>query len=496
MKKFFALLVLTLSVTALYGELPRRVFEMGFDFESGFANNIIGLNDIFWTPHGKIEIDFDKLPLGGMGLDLQASWKGFVNVTAGSFSIGSFTGVDTLMYGSISDGLRKLLAEGYSGDAEIALSSGASAFVYTSLRSNFAIPPLEGWKFYAAPAYYIPLLYARVQNSKFRLYTTDENTLQISGGAETKVYTPFSLNDTGSITPDAFTNAGGLDISLGAEYRLTPLVGINLDVGGLISNIPLSPSRLPYQMALLYSMEDLDLDILDMAMNGDAPELEADTPEPLYGTADYFAFRPLEFDFYALYRPFESDLITVKPQLGFSLLTVYDAGFNAGISATLSAGVASVELTNQYRHRLWRHSLNFVLNLGVFELDMGVGLQSQGLWESFGLRGFTASFGLRLGVPKGKKRAPPRSPPESPALESEPGLNLEPDPTQQAQDVLERYENAEADEFPGFESAAGLAPEGEGEEAPGSEGPAGEAAPPVDEAAPPAEEAAPAGADQ
>jgi hypothetical protein len=471
MKKFFTLLLLAVLVTTLYGEIPPRVFEVGFDVEAGFANNIIGLTDIFWTPNQKILIDLDKLPKGAMGLDLLGSFKGVMNITVGDYRFGSFTGMDTIAYGAV-DGLGELLAEGYSGDATIDISSGASAFVYTSLWGDFGIPSLEGWKFYAAPAYYIPLIYTQTRDSDFHLRTiTDENEkdiLQFGGSFDTRVYTPFSMENA-SISPGALTQAGGLDISLGAEYSLASLVGFNLDVGSLISHIPLVPARLANQMTMLYSMEDMNLDLLEAVLNGNMPEMAANS-ESVYGDANFAAFRPLEFDFYALYRPFESDLITVKPLLGFSVLTVYGAGFNAGVSAALSAGVGSMELSTQYRNRLWRHALDFVLDLRVFELDFGIGLQSQSFLKSFALGGLTVSLGFRLGVPKINKRVSPARPPQSPA----------PDPTQQAKDVFQRYENDEPEEFPGFEAAAGITPAVE--PAPEPEIPPVEAAPPEAEA--------------
>jgi hypothetical protein len=453
MKKLFFLCFLAAAVMALPAESPRRVFEFGFDVDAGFVNNLVGLNEVFFARDHVVVIDFNKLPLGGIGIGVQGNAKGLVNVTVGDYSFGSSTGADVTFRGSISDGLRKLLAEGYSGDLSVNIDAGASAFAYTDLRGSFVVPPLRGWKFYLSPAYYIPVLYVPPAKAEVKVenITRDDGTavLALGGKMTADVYTPISIEDV-QVSPDALLAAAGFDVSLGAEYNLTSLAGINLDVGGLISHIPLKPGIMSHRMQTTYDMTDIELDIIDAALNGNMPELDLES-ESTYGSASRSVYRPLVFDFYARYRPFESDLITITPTLGFSALTVFgEPSFNAEVSGAFNYGVISLELSSGYRERLWKHAFGFALNLGVVELDLRLGLQSQGFVESFGLRGLNIAVGLRMGVPRGTPRDRPRpAEVQAPAVEPEAAETFPPErtPTERAREVMERYEATDPDIF-------------------------------------------------
>jgi hypothetical protein len=432
MKKTLLCCLLAAVLLPLYAEKPRRYVEFGVDVDAGAANNLLGFFDVF-NKDRTIVIRPAELSDTGLRLNGAVASEVFLNINFGEkFGLGFFAGVDTALYTGISGEFFRFLAEGnvnmrdFTGD----MSAGASAFVDAGLETRFRFGKLS---LGVRPAVYVPVLYIPPPDLSYRLDTTEgvkaEVHLQVEG------YAPLSLNDifdfsaldgsgdsfggnsissrNGLFKNFSFSNndiwhileAWGLDLSLEAEYALNP----QWDLGGSIASIPLYPGTLRHGVSyqLDYTMDLFgDRDLIEMIKSGDfdlgTPSGEASDPLVSDDLA-FRVFRPLRFDFYAEYKPASTNLFVLRPDIGFSALTVYGYDvsglcFNAGLEARLNLKrIFSLSLVSAYREKMWRHGFGLMLNLRVFQLDLGVSLQSQNFVDSFQIKGLNAAVGLRLG---------------------------------------------------------------------------------------------------
>jgi hypothetical protein len=257
---------------------------------------------------------------------------------------------------------------------------------------------------------FVPVVYVPKPSGKIVLDTS--NAVSGEFFIETDVYSPIALKQfldtsdssgpSGSfeIDPWAILDARGFDFSLTAEYELLPA----LDLGGSVSHIPLMPASLNHRMhnRMAYSFNSGDASILDMIdedFDFDSVFTEESAETVYDDNAAYRVFRPLSFDVYVQYKPLKTKSIILKPNFGFSVLTVYEKTcFNFGLEGKLDwKNFVSLTLRSGLRERFWRHEAAIMLNLRVVELNIGVGIQSQGFKDSFKIKGAEIAAGLRLG---------------------------------------------------------------------------------------------------
>jgi hypothetical protein len=377
----------------------KRFFEIKLlNIDAGFGNNLVGLGDIFKK---QIVIDFDQLnsriDVNGVGLNMNF---GFIPLRisvnpykrwGGSFGADISGRFDL----TIPKGLLDLIAEGNAGhqknEGEFAVSG--SVFYAIEVDAHGTLPVLDekltvGLK----PAYYSPLLYIPRSGINYTLDTDDK--LLLSAGGKFNAYVPVN---TGSINAGDFFSSGGVDVSLSAEYALFS----RLDLGISLSHIPLVPARLStgYEFTVsngnIIEIEDinnLDLDNLiktpELAGGGDFIDLPAIT-----------VFRPLRFDFYNIFRPFNDDFLSVRPNIGFTALNASEEVYlNMGTRVTLAlARIFALYLDSGLEEGLWRHKFGFELNLKAFELDLETAMRSQNYLTSWTVSGASVKLGIAVG---------------------------------------------------------------------------------------------------
>jgi hypothetical protein len=423
MKKILLCCLLLSFLMPLQAEKPKRYGEFGFDVNAGAANNFLGLSDVF-NAERTIVLDPGKMPGDGFWLNTSAETRFFLNVNMGEkYSLGLFMGVDVAVYGNLSSELFKFLSEGNENmrDFTGTAAAGGSVFVDAGIKTRAQFGKLI---IGLTPAVYVPVVYIPPPVIRYHLDSGEHPKADVT--VDVNAYTPISIegvsgftgsssdnNDSGSsgfTTADIWNalDARGFDFSLDVEYLFLP----KLDLGGSITNIPLVPAVLRRHMNYHFNYEidpftDSDTgeirdwrDFFDNGFDIKNPEME----DPVFADdASFSVFRPLRFDFYALYRPFTVKWLVLKPHIGFSALTIYGYDvdgmcFNAGLEARLNLKrIFSVSLGTDFREKLWRHSLGLMLNLRVLELNLGVNLQSQDFVGSFSLEGAGVFLGLRIG---------------------------------------------------------------------------------------------------
>jgi hypothetical protein len=406
MKQWMCLLLLTSALGCLWAEKPRRYVEFGFNLETGFANNYLGYKDFFNEDH-VIDLNLTKMGVYDFNFAWDISSHTFFTISGSEFSVGLFAGVEGLIYGTISKGLFNLLSQGNSSSfSQAELAFGGGLFADVGIKAEKQLGKL---RLLVSPGIFLPLVYIPKPVITFTV-RTKEDDMSIAGQLAMDIYSPIALGKDGEFSLDlanlsSVTDSGalGLDVSVGTEYALSSI----LDAGVLISHIPLSASRLSYRARVKGLFEfnpesaEAEGSLLDRLQAGEIDSLiTIEDPELTYSRGITFVSRPLRFDLYALFRPFSTQFLVLRPNAGISLFTLYGSSpcFNLGLEGQINLWrLFSVSLGTGYTELIWKHWLGINLNLRFVELNLGLSLRSQEFTESFKLNGLGLSLGLHIG---------------------------------------------------------------------------------------------------
>jgi hypothetical protein len=369
---------------------PLRVVEFGFDLGLGFANNLLGKDDIFQK---ELVIDLnewvDTMNKRGVDFGFDFVFNSFININVkkGAWGIGEFINVDSYFDMNLPKSLFELLANGnydvHNPEGEFAVSGAVFAEAGLKWYGTFLDKKL---KVGFAPAWYLPLVYAPKSTLKYVLQT--DPGLQVAVSGDMVVYMPISMD------PFEIKDFGGMDLSFSGEYALFPII----DVGATISHVPFVPATLTNGQTITFS-DDI-IPYTDNLLSGDFPKMEMPELDPQSFTgASQTVLRPMRIDFYVLYRPLRIDLLTIKPNIGFTTINPSEKTyFNGAIEAQLNLGrIFFVHLNTGVEEGYWRHKLGFALNLRVLEVDLEGVLKSQSYVKSYQASGLEATLGLKLG---------------------------------------------------------------------------------------------------
>jgi len=406
-------------------DFARQYFEIGFGAGIGFDNGLLGLNDILKK---KIVIDLAKIvqgiPEDGAGLNFSLSSNFFMNVMnihigKGLWDIGLIADVDGGVGMNIPKSLFTLIAEGNSEQHDSSGKISASGGIFTEIGlkgSAKYIVKERTLSFGFKPAFFVPAVYIPSSTGiSYHLYTerpkyddTGKIILDDAGKPVTEeglfldtkdgisIYTPTPFNHIEASR--FFIGPNGFDLSLEGEYAFFPF----LDIGGSLTNIPLSPATLSSEMILGLDSFSIELEGEDIISRNthDPPEFEFG--DPVYrNNVKLQVYRPLRFDLYARYKPFISELLVIRPNIGFSVNV--NRGdekwyFNAGLEAMLNLKDLFIfYLGSGYRETIWRQRAGFALNFRAFELDVEAALRNQTFVGCFMERGYELNLGIRFG---------------------------------------------------------------------------------------------------
>jgi hypothetical protein len=370
--------------------------EFGFDAAAGFANNLIGLNDVF-NIRKTITINFDKISIADLLFSLQSDMNVFFNVHINSLSFGLFAGYEASGFFWASEDLLRFIKQGNDRTRSFdgSIKMGASAFLDAGILASF---PIKRLRITAKPAVFAPLIYMPPPELAYRLDATGGSAKIALEAIDMNVYSAFSL-ENGLAGDINLSLPLGADLSVEAIYTLLPKLDLGLD----IAHIPLVPAALPYRMHIASNNFDYDLDSIFGFMNGGGFELPdlPDMKTTYHRDDSKLVFRPLRLDFFVEYRPVELDLFVIRPSIGLSALTVYGLEtvcFNAGVEGQINIlQYFSLRLASAYREQIWRQSLSLMFNLRVIEINARFSLQGVDFLESFAARGLGISLGMRFG---------------------------------------------------------------------------------------------------
>jgi hypothetical protein len=369
----------------------REYFEFGLGLGGisvGIDNGLVGVGNIFKKD---VVLDLGKIagsvPKGGANINfdflmdvLFVNIKNF-DILNGKWDFGFTSEVDGDLNLNFPKSLFTLISQGnikqHSFQGMISVSGGVYADAGFTGAARYGKLRLG-----VKPLLYTPLLYIPKSGINYLLESEDYLSISTSGGG-ISVYSPFIKNGELKF---------GFDLSLEGEYNLFPF----LDVGGTFSQIPIAPVTLSNRMHL--TVDDFHYELRD-PLTGEIPPLPELEFNDGYDSAKIKAMRPLRFDVYARYKPFSTEFLAIKPNMGFSYnFAQKQAFFNAGLEGQLNLkDIFKVYLGTGVEEAIWKHRLGLNLNLRVFEWVLEASLRSQNFVGSFKGQGFGLSTGMSFG---------------------------------------------------------------------------------------------------
>jgi len=358
----------------------------------------INIDDLF---RGfRLNFGFDAAPFS-LNINMRDEW-GF------GLDIAHVTATGNLLIPEAVLGFHETTGELFGAGGAVFVDIGIPVFFHT-----------RGFRISVRPAAYLPLVYVRPGFSYSFGPSHEGGGLgqRFEVSYDVRVFSPFSLegllgNSNGNTMEDIMQDPLGMvarnlgyDITLGIEYPLNSLVSVGVN----IVNIPF-----PFLWATLDNYTRLQGNMFfdtSYVNFGDAFGGGFELPEGAFGYSiedPYFGtlsrgqriLRPFTMLFFANYRPFGTQTVTLIPSLGFSINQLYTriAALEGGLSARFDlANIFITTIGMNYNDRRWRHSMDLAFNFRVLELGIGVSMQSPNFVKSFQGAGLGVNFGIKMG---------------------------------------------------------------------------------------------------
>jgi len=414
-----------------YFRVPDRKFEIGlFTLGLNISNDFMTVSEFFKE---KLIIDLDKFSKG-FNINANSSISPvFINYNKNNiWGLGLYTGLDLLGIVGLSGGMLTF-HEADSEESDIGAAIFAEVNVYGFLAFN-------KFKIKLKPAVYYPILYAKPNKFSYTYLnkkTDGKDETYLNMELDMRVYTAFPMNydldikDIFNISNiiDNISAKPGIDISIGAEYPLSEVLGLtekfdflDFDVGIEFVNIPLYSATMEDYMRMIVNLgSDKPIDIFNDIFNEDNEDSEEIDIEKYYkysmdeyGKEKISVLRPFKMLISADWHPFDNpfmadsdaplkikrEWLTFSPISGFAINPLYkkQVSFEGGIRIRLNLFNFFIATfgTGHY-DRLWKNSLDIRLNFKAFEIDLGASIQSPGFIKSWSGGGLGAVFGLKFG---------------------------------------------------------------------------------------------------
>jgi hypothetical protein len=372
-----------------------RLFEIGLPAvitvtsqdPLGFIKNITGAAN---GDFGPLLASSDDLRARLFGSPLTLSLR-----VLNSIKVELFTGLqmtlNTRMDAEVRDSLQTLLkfADGDGSAGDIQAINGKRGSAKVGMGSFFEIGGGASSRFLsnklyirAAPSIYFPVFYAKEGTLDFEAAASG-NSGKVTADADFALWTPFAMGDSFSVG-DIFKSPG-IDVSIEGRFAIWRI----LEAGAAISHIPVVPATTNYSMkadGMLALSADRGGGLKDNStLKFDKAAAEQNR-----------VIRPVQFDFFALVKPFETAFLYIKPNIGFTLSPLVKPAIpvNFGLEAGVNLPVLfSASLGTSHTDGLWQHALSMTLDVRFIELTVIGALAG----PDFITNGFTVGLGIKTG---------------------------------------------------------------------------------------------------
>lgn len=383
-------------------DIPRRIFEIGFDTNVGVSNNYFAVSDILKK---ELEIDLrkiaDEIDSKGLSFDFLFSSDFFMNLNLkNGVSVGLSSGIESSGNGLISKEFFEFLGYGNSLNETISVdgSVDSSVFAYAKTDVSFYI---KDFRVNFAPAVFFPLLH--VETTKF-----DSHFLNKSDGSiEAGVSVAYKINSCAPMEPffdkeyrDFFNLnnmnfSAGFDFSSSIEHQIFETL-----MGRAYVRLPIVPGSMKNTVQSTLEMHYGADDIFDMIKN-EGDNLHFDSGEKVYGKEKYWISRPFRTGAEIAWRPF-GNWMKFGALLGLGVKYPWTSEakpyieYKGTVEASLF-NILGINFSSSYINEVFVHQAGFMLNCRVLEIDCGVSAQGANFKKSCQGSGFGAYTGIRIG---------------------------------------------------------------------------------------------------
>jgi hypothetical protein len=403
MKKRFLLLVICLFILPLcayaednsldndslnkdfaFSEDFLRKFEIGFlNINFAFSNDFLSLQDVFQET---IVLDIDNLSKGfrvNLGIGITPI---YFNVFMGEWGFGLSTGVEAAGLLSLSG---KLLT--FSNAVNEKSDVSGALFASAGLNGFFNI---DKFKVTVKPVLFYTIAYLK-PNISYTFDPDSGNILKLD--YDMLLYTAFPVDSSGSPSGSGLSAAPGIDFSFGVEYALSK----EFDVGLNLINIPVAPSVMNdyLQFKGLIGSDD-PIDPLNGGINDLLSSFDDFDSDPIPGTGSLEVERPFRLAAWVNWRVFGTPFLTLTPSVGFSINRLYSDEFSMefGVNARLNlVNLIFISAGTRYEDRLWINGVDLVINMKIFEFNVGADIRSQDFIKSWTGGGIGLNMGFKFG---------------------------------------------------------------------------------------------------
>ena len=382
-------------------------FGVAADFPVG-VTDILAKGDSRYKQDGFINIDFNKIldvPAMADGADFTAGFHAKkllsmeISSAAARWGLGiSALSLDSRFDVNLSREILEMLSSGIEeGEVRYGITLSGALFSETlSINwhaENFVFQKLF---FSVTGSHYIPVVYIPKSRVNAKVYNKDKVEIGMDGTA--RVYMPANLFNLAEGGDAGSMDWGGIDISLQAEYALSPI----FDIGITMLNIPLIPSALHTSSTFKFDPERNKLLSINNLIDNDienTPEKISDF-ERVDGSDALWVTRPMRADIYALFRPARADWLVLRPNFGVSLFNPSEKNyFNVGLETFLNAGRIFTFgwFTGAY-DGLWRNRFGFDLRLWkIARWFLNLEMSSQDYIGAWTMKGAAVQLGAKWG---------------------------------------------------------------------------------------------------
>lgn len=438
MKKLLSIICIfsTLLVSSFAKNLfNNRYFEIYATVPFTFSNNVVSLEDIFFTETGQIIIDlerFSNIPDKGFAIDIDTKpVAGFKLDIPKGLVFGAGAGADIYMGMLFSKDFFDFIGSGYECGDEIALKAkkfNADAFAY--VKADL------GWNTKKAslvihPSLFVPVFHAEPNNISAVVKNTEDGKFIVDAVADLSIYTNVDIAKDGKFTSDNFaenlkdsalSNAG---FDLGISYSWDIFKFLRIGAG---AQIPIVPGKLKKTTSLSYSMKyELNPgELITNSLNNDSSASEGEKKDSTESenseqkkdaiftdTIDlgsvYSINRPLKFSISADLHT-EHEYLSVYGKLGFTAKHAFepstkleDIPNNFSVDYLLGGrlsllGLINLDLSTERTDQIFAHKATVGFSIRLVEVNAGVSLASTNFLKSFEATGVGAFVNVAVGL--------------------------------------------------------------------------------------------------
>lgn len=408
MKKLLICFLTFICASFSFAELKRydRKFEFGIETEAGASNNFIRLTDLLVED---LVIDLDEvsneLSDDGFIIDFNANVKSWFALNFNEkFRLNFFWGIDGSGYTGISKNFFDLFCKGFEVNSSESIDLKIFSDVYVQTGATFKTK-IKDYGVHFTPTIFAPVIHVTETKGTAK-YTSNENGLmRAEADLPLNLYSVIDLEGIDDKTIDSafiqetlseLVKSAGFDFSGEVERSF----GKKLDLG-LFTRIPVVPGRLKYKAYKRFwgvFEQQNAFGVFDETNSYTKDYGEDDT---VYSKETKKVHRPFILGLEATWRPFGA-WCEICPKVDLAVRNPYSSDCMVYGEYNLSAdfrllNVVGLKFATAYENLIFKHSMGFMINAHVLEIDAGVQTRGADFARSFGITGFAAYVGLKAG---------------------------------------------------------------------------------------------------